>query len=244
MKKDRFIIKAIPWIGLGFVFGFVILLLSNFNFNFDLSTMFTYFGYSCIGISIISMILSIYFMCSSKSMINKKSDYFDKIEIKIDNSIILACISFITCLISFGIVMYGSHFNTLKSIFSTIFTIWFIVTCFASSYIQYVCVELNKKINPEKKGNALDFNFSKDFYNSCDEAQKIIIGEVCYKSFMITSSILLWTLVALIFAASFIDIGFFTIVLVGLINIVNVLVYTIISHKLQYKGSIIYSAMK
>ena len=36
---------------------------------------------------------------------------------------------------------------------------------------------------PEKKGNVFDVKFQKDWYESCDELEKLQIGNACYKTF-------------------------------------------------------------
>ena len=44
-------------------------------------------------------------------------------------------------------------------------------------------VELEKKLNPEKKGDVIETNFSKKWEDSCDEAQKMIIYEAGYRAY-------------------------------------------------------------
>ena len=52
-------------------------------------------------------------------------------------------------------------------------------------FIQAKTIDLEKKLNPEKKGNIFDSNFSKDWENSCDEAEKAKIYKSGYKAFKV-----------------------------------------------------------
>lgn len=48
---------------------------------------------------------------------------------------------------------------------------------------QRSAVQLEKKINPEKRGEVLDLNFNKEWMASLDEAEKLILGKAAYKAF-------------------------------------------------------------
>lgn len=108
-----------------------------------------------------------------------------------------------------------------------------IVTYIATIMITRKCVELIKKINPEKQGDILDVNFKKKWEESCDEAQKLIIYKSSYKAFKKTNSIcgLLWV-ICLIAQISF-NVGVMPVLCVSAIWLVLVIKYCVESAKLE-----------
>lgn len=70
----------------------------------------------------------------------------------------------------------------------------FFLGLIAGIVIQRAVVELEKKINPEKRGDILDFNFQKQWYQSFDEAERVIAGQAAFKAFQAvnTACIALW----------------------------------------------------
>ncbi|MEE0265429.1 MAG: DUF3169 family protein [Acutalibacteraceae bacterium] len=103
--------------------------------------------------------------------------------------------------------------------------------------IQRACIELEKKINPEKRGEVFDKNFQKDWDNSLDEAEKIMVGKAAYKSFKITNATcaIVWCIA---FIAQIIyHTGVFTVLLITVIWIVSTLSYQIEAYKLENKNN-------
>lgn len=68
--------------------------------------------------------------------------------------------------------------------------VWITVT-------QAVTVKATKVIYPEKRGNVLDTKFQKDWYQSCDEAERQQIGQCSYFSFQVMSVIFPLVMLAL-----------------------------------------------
>jgi len=67
--------------------------------------------------------------------------------------------------------------------------------------IQAVTVKATKEIYPEKRGNVLDTKFQKDWYQSCDEAERQQIGQCSYFSFRVMSMIFPLVMVTLVLLA-------------------------------------------
>lgn len=237
MKNKGFIKGSLPWFIIGGVFGLIWGSLLVFDIEINFINTFKYIGYVIFVLSIILWIMSIFLVIRCKKNVNKKKIDYEKTEEEIDITISLSSISLLLQFLAFGLIFYGMRIEifNFKNIFNIIICIIFITICFSASYIQYLCVEFNKKINPEKRGNAMDSNFSKEWYASCDEAQKKLIGEVCYKTFIITNQIFTFMFLALIFIGTFVDIGIFSILLLGLINIINNVVYYIIAYNLEHR---------
>lgn len=55
--------------------------------------------------------------------------------------------------------------------------------------LQALTVKATKVIHPEKRGNVFDSKFQKDWYRSCDEAERQQIGQCSYFSFRVMSTL-------------------------------------------------------
>ena len=68
--------------------------------------------------------------------------------------------------------------------------------------LQVVIIKATKVIHPEKQGNVLDSRFQKDWYQSCDEAERQQIGECSYFSFRMMSVVFPLVMLALVLLAT------------------------------------------
>lgn len=92
----------------------------------------------------------------------------------------------ISCVICFNLGLGGS----VIVLFS------FILSMVLLTVLQQKFIDLNRRLNPEKQGSIYDMKFQEKWYKSCDEAEKQLIGEAAYRSFVITSNccMILWCL--------------------------------------------------
>lgn len=74
--------------------------------------------------------------------------------------------------------------------------------------LQQWLVDLTKKMNPEKQGSVYDTKFQKKWFESCDEAEKAVIGQCAFKAYqaMCRACLMLWMVFAL--GGMFFDWGF------------------------------------
>ena len=91
--------------------------------------------------------------------------------------------------------------------------------------IQQKCVDAAKKTNPEKTASVYDPKFQKKWMDSCDEAEKIMIGKCAFKAYAATNSVCAVLSIALAICALIFGIGFLPSLAVCLIWIVNQSVY-------------------
>lgn len=91
--------------------------------------------------------------------------------------------------------------------------------------IQQKCVDAAKKTNPEKNASVYDTKFHKKWMDSCDEAEKILIGKCAYKAYGATNTVCALLAIALAICALIFGIGFLPSFTVCLIWIVNQSVY-------------------
>lgn len=104
----------------------------------------------------------------------------------------------------------------------------------AAIVIQRAVVELEKKINPEKRGDVLDLHFKKEWEQSFDEAERIMAGQAAYKAFKAsnTACIVLWLLCTLgdmIFRTGLAAVGAVTV-----LWLISTIVYQVESFRLEH----------
>lgn len=101
---------------------------------------------------------------------------------------------------------------------------------------QQKLVNLEKEINPEKKGSIYDAKFLKVWEDSCDEAELLMIYKSGYKSYKVTQMLcqVLWTFCVL---GGFIwDFGIVPVLIVSIVWATNVTSYTLEANRLSKKG--------
>lgn len=59
----------------------------------------------------------------------------------------------------------------------------FVVVMVETMIIQQRCVDAVKRMNPEKTASVYDVKFQRKWMDSCDEAEKIIVGKCAYKAY-------------------------------------------------------------
>lgn len=84
----------------------------------------------------------------------------------------------------------------------------FLVDLFEPMILQQKLVDLTKRLYPEKKGSVYDTRFQKKWLDSCDEAERAIIGQCAMKAYqaMTYTCLGLWVVFAL--GGMFFDWGF------------------------------------
>jgi len=91
--------------------------------------------------------------------------------------------------------------------------------------IQQKCVDAAKKTNPEKTASVYDIKFQKKWIDSCDEAEKLMIGRCAFKAYSASNTVCTVLAIVLAVCALIFGIGFLPSLVVCLIWIVNQSVY-------------------
>lgn len=91
--------------------------------------------------------------------------------------------------------------------------------------IQQKCVDASKKTNPEKTASVYDTKFHKKWMDSCDEAEKIMVGKCAFKAYNATNSVCSALAMILAICALIFGIGFLPSLAVCIVWIVNLSVY-------------------
>ena len=127
----------------------------------------------------------------------------------------------------------GHNVNALQFSFFWDFLL-FIAEMAWIGIIQYRAVEATKLIFPEKRGNILESKFQKEWYASCDEAEKQTIGEACYRSYKTMNTVYPILFAVLICCSTIFEISLYVYILVGLLWAIQLLSYYIPSYKLEH----------
>ena len=64
--------------------------------------------------------------------------------------------------------------------------------------LQQKIVDLERRINPEKRGSVYDMKFQKTWMDSCDEAERAQIGQACYTAYRMGNKVCVFLWVALL----------------------------------------------
>lgn len=124
---------------------------------------------------------------------------------------------------------YSSGFATFENKENTLSFFIGIVAFFGimieSVIIQQKCVDASKKTNPEKTASVYDTKFQKKWMDSCDEAEKIMIGKCAFKAYSATNTVCAILAIVLAICALVFEIGFLPSLVVCIIWIVSQSVY-------------------
>lgn len=124
---------------------------------------------------------------------------------------------------------YSNGFEMFENGYSGLLFLAAIVGFFAimieALLIQQKCVDTAKEMNPEKTASVYDTKFQKKWMDSCDEAEKIVIGKCAFKAYSATNTACTILAIVLAICALVLDIGYIPSLVVCLIWIVNQSVY-------------------
>ncbi len=136
---------------------------------------------------------------------------------------------------------YSKGFKIFESTKTTALFLVAVVSVFAviieMMIIGQKCVDFAKRINPEKKASFYDAKFSKKWMDTCDEAEKIMIGKCAFKAYSATNKVCAISAGVLTICALVFNIGFLPSLAVCLVWIVNSSVYCIEAMKYSKAGN-------
>lgn len=162
----------------------------------------------------------------------------DEAEKKISVSLILSNVMTVCNFFLYGALIYVSGFSVkrLGNIPLTLLSfVLFVAGLVLMLVTQKICVDLEKKLNPEKQGNVLDTDFNKEWMASCDEAQKKMIHEAGYKAHQVTNYVCMIMSVVAIFGMMIFNTGILPGFFVFVIWMTSVIAYSIACVKLEHK---------
>lgn len=111
----------------------------------------------------------------------------------------------------------------------------FIAAMAVTVLLQQRVVDLERTLNPEKKGSVYDMKFQKKWFESCDEAERAQIGQASYKAFKAANNTCIFTWLALILLSYVFDLGLMPVFAVMVIWGVLQVTYTLECIRLSRK---------
>ena len=187
-------------------------------------------------IGVVPLIIGSVFLVKARSVIeqnnNLNEDEFEKTHKTLSLALYVPSVLMPWLFVCFG---FSVTYNFgIESPYILMDLIIFILELAWITILQYQIVEQTKTILPEKRGNVLDSKFQKEWYSSCDEAEKQIIGEACYISYKTMYMVYPILFAIMIFVCSLYDLSPFIFLMVGVLWLIQILSYLIPSYILEH----------
>ena len=132
------------------------------------------------------------------------------------------------CMMAFSVaIMPMAPFVVLASV------LMMLISMLAGIFAQRRVIEEVKHLCPEKRGDVLDRHFTRQWYESCDEAERARIGFAAYKSFTATQYGLVAAIAALVILSVVTPVSWVSFVALGAVWFVQKIVYY--RHACRYK---------
>lgn len=113
----------------------------------------------------------------------------------------------------------------------------FILSCGLVIFTQQKVVDLERRMNPEKRGSVYDTKFQKKWLDSCDESERRQIGEASRRAYMVTTRVCLGVWLALTILGMVFDIGLLPVAVLLLVWGTMQVSYTLACIRLGKKGA-------
>lgn len=171
----------------------------------------------------------------------ENEEYIDKVETKLGIIISILTIGLVLVYCLFSVCAYAQFFLMTDEQFFNIFPLTalvyftFFTTIFYNTFMQRACVQLVKKINPEKKGDTLSVNFQKEWEQSMDEAQKLMLYEAGYRTFKVMNYVLTiaWLICTL---GIMFGMGLMPSLIVSFLWLTSTITYSVYGYKIEHKN--------
>ena len=195
---------------------------------------------------IISFIIAIPSYVKLKKLWNKedeRDDNWEYIENRIEKNTSFLSI----CLIMSYFLFAGSMYNLRNNLYALdsipeklalIYDRSFFVSIIGVTVLSVVYftlqrknIELEKLMNPERKGSLYDFSFTKKWSATLDEAELKQVGVAAYKAFNIVNMTCTIVMIALMVIGMFVEITMFPVITVTVIWMAQIIAFSIESNK-------------
>lgn len=140
---------------------------------------------------IASLVIYIIAKKQSQSWDGESEEIIDNVEKNLNKSIILINILMVSDVFFYGVMVYITMYTKLGDNFGdelfVLGTVVFIVSYALMMVLYKLIVDLVKKLNPEKRGSVFDIKFTKDWENSSDEGEKLIMYKAAHKAYHVAN---------------------------------------------------------
>ena len=241
-KIKGFIVLMALCLVVGFICGFVVSMAGNGNLFADMATVLSAVikfvsMYANLVLTIFSLIAVVILYRQSKSMFaawdGEDDDVYKAFEKKLSIATIIVGVNQILFFVfmAVGIIRITEIKAKGTVLFDVISMVIFLVGIVASLIFTVIAqqriVNLEKEINPEKRGSVFDTKFQKKWFESCDEAERQQIFEAAFASYKAVNNACMIIIFICLFGVKLWNFGVLPICIVGIIWLVSVLSYSI-----------------
>ncbi|MBQ8603360.1 MAG: DUF3169 family protein [Oscillospiraceae bacterium] len=211
----RFIAVVVLALGAGFIAGY-----NSMAFEADIAAQLTYLLDSLVKISPLMMVAGCGIMVVAVSFYIKgrntaaaalagDEEKYEKADELLGTAVTVTNRLTIYMFGVFGIMVsgFGTKLSMEDFIPVMISMAVFLVLLIGGSFLQNAIIKQVQKLNPEKKGNVLDSKFHREWFDSCDEAEKAQIGHAAYKSYRATSNAIVGAVLIAVFVSMMTPVG-------------------------------------
>lgn len=96
-------------------------------------------------------------------------------------------------------------------------------------FVNYRVVKLEKQINPEKRGSVFDVKFQKQWLESCDEAEKLMVYRCGFRAYQVGNKVCMGLWLVALFLQLWADTGLFPVLSICVIWLSMVAAYVLAS---------------
>lgn len=112
----------------------------------------------------------------------------------------------------------------------------FLLSCAGVIFAQQKAVDLERRMNPEKRGSVYDTKFQKKWMDSCDESERRQIGQACYRAYLVTSRVCVGVWLVLVILSMVFETSLLPVFVLLLVWGVMQVTYTLECMRLSKKG--------
>ena len=157
---------------------------------------------------------------------------FDRIDRFLNIALTLTGINMIVNLLCFGIAT-SKGMEPFASKPAWLALLIMLAAVFTCIFCQSKIVKMIKELYPEKRGNALDFQFSKEWLASCDEAEKYIIYAAAFHSYLALQRAFAFAMALLILCSILFEVGILPFLIVSALWAIQTITYVSAATKLS-----------
>ena len=220
---------------IGGIFGFGSFWLQEEGFNYMVTGWYqgylNYAIYIQLAVFAVSGVLCLIFYLKAQNLVKQeKEELLDEIGRLENYALLVNAVGLVLLFLSYGLAADGKNRYFMQS------TIVFLVTCMLSVVLEVLIIYQAKRLDPMKKGDPGDLTFSKQWMDSCDEAEKMIVWKAAYETYTVMKVLIMAAFVAALFGKVGFGTGNFPLVLIGILWLVQSALYMAKSMKMDQEG--------
>lgn len=180
------------------------------------------------GLGLASIGFSIFLYCRANRRIEEwdqeDEDFIEEVERQIETGMVVTEVMQILFFLFLGFVFLNLR-QERRITQSIIGCFIFLILAVGMIFLQRGYVGLIQKINPEKRGDALEIGFQKKWIESCDELERMQMYESAYYSFQITQKCFPMGMGILLFTEVYFETGVFPVLVLSLLWLIQTIAY-------------------